>query len=247
MIKKLNSYIESYIIFQNLRKNLYLNTSELEVLQWEKFKSLLDHAYGNVPFYRDLFDSAGIRPKDIKSYDDIYKIPTITKSQIKNNKKDMIARNINLQSCVEYKTSGSTGNTLSGYLTKDEALYVRGSYERVRNENGFRMFQDSLLIMGGPHTIPSPNDKKWYQYFGIRRIEGLNVFEPLDIQIKILKKAKPDALWGFPSAIKLLAKAIEEEKISGISPRLIFTNAEVLDFETRNFINSVFNNKIFDV
>ena len=230
-----------------MRRNLLKKTSELEVLQWNKFKILLEHAYGKVSFYRDLLNSAGTRPEDIKSYDDIHKIPTITKLQLRNNRKDIIAKNINLESCVEYKTSGSTGNTLSGYLTKDDALYVRGSYERVRNENGFRMFQDSLLIMGGPHTIPSPNDKTWYQYFGIRRIEGLNIFEPLDIQIMILKKAKPDALWGFPSAIKLLAKAIEEEKISGISPRLIFTNAEVLDFETRNFINSVFNNQIVDV
>jgi len=96
---------------------------------------LLEYAYGKVSFYRDLLNSAVTRPEDIKSYDDIHKFPTITKSQLRNNRKDIIARNINLQSCVEYKTSGSTGNTLSGYLTKDDALYVRGSYEQIRNEN----------------------------------------------------------------------------------------------------------------
>ena len=239
--------MKPYKVFRELRKNLWLKTSELKEIQVEKLKTLLTHAYQNVPFYRRLFDSVGVRPENIKNSEDLYKIPTITKSQIKNNKKDMIARNINLQSCVEYKTSGSTGNTLSGYLTKDDALYIRGSYERVRNENGFRMFRDTLLIMGGPHTIPNPKNKKWYGYFGIRKIEGLNVLEPFNVQIQILKKVKPDALWGYPSAIKLLAKAIQEEKVSGISPRLIFTNAEVLDSETRDFINSVFNNKIVDI
>jgi len=245
MINKIKNYIEPYKIFRDLRKNLWFKTSDLEILQWEKFKTLLDHAHGNVPFYRNLFDSARIRPKDIKNYDDLYKIPTITKYQVKNNKKDMIARNINLSGCIEYRTSGSTGNTLTGFLTKDDALYIRGSYERVRNENGFRMLRDTLLIIGNPYA--PANRKEWYQYFGIRRSKRLNILEPLDAQIQALKKVKPDAVWAYPSAIRILAKIIQEKEIKGISPRLIFTNAEVLDSETRYFINSVFNNKIFDV
>src|SRR5512136_157110 len=114
LIREINDYARPYKVFRDMRKNLWLKTSELETLQWGKFNTLLEHAYRNVPFYRVLLDSVGIGPKDITNYDDLYKIPTITKSQIKNSKKDMIARNINLQSCVEYKTSGSTGNTLSG-------------------------------------------------------------------------------------------------------------------------------------
>ena len=202
----INKYIRPYKIFRELRKNLWLKTSELKEIQEEKLKTLLTHTYQNVPFYRRLFDSVGLKPEDIKDSEDLYKIPTITKSQIKNNKKDMIARNINLSSCVEYKTTGSTGNILTGFLTRDDALHNRGSYERVRNENGFRMLWDTLLIIGNPHTIP--NKKAWYQYLGIRRMEGLNIFEPLDLQMQVLKKVKPDALWGYPSTIKLLAKTI---------------------------------------
>jgi phenylacetate-CoA ligase len=245
MINKINNYIKAYKIFRDMRRNLWLKTSELEVLQWEKFKILLNHAYQNVPFYRRLFDSVGVKPEDIKGADDLYKIPTITKSQIKNNKKDVVARNTNLKGCVEYKTSGSTGNNLSGCLRKDDALYVRGSYERVRNDNGFRMLRDKIIILGSPFIIP--DKKEWYQYLGIRRIEGLNVFEPLEIQLEKLKNAKPDALWGYPSAIKLLAKVIQEKRIKGISPRLIFTFAEVLDSETRDFVNRIFNVELFDV
>ena len=245
MIYKIDNYVKPYKIFSDMRRNLWLKTSELETLQWEKFKTLLEHAYRNVPFYRVLLDSVGIGPKDIKNYDDLYKIPRITKYQVKNNKKDMIARNTNLKGCVEYKTSGSTGNTLSGYLIKDDALYVRGSYERVRNDNGLRMLLDKIIILGSPFIIP--DKKEWYQYLGIRRIEGLNVFEPLWIQLEKLKKAKPDALWGYPSAIKLLAKVIQEKRIKEISPRLIFTVAEVLDSETRDFVNRIFNVELFDV
>jgi phenylacetate-CoA ligase len=159
----------------------------------------------------------------------------------------MLARNIDLSSCVEFKTTGSTGNILTGFLSRNDVLHNRGSYERIRNENGFRMFRDTLLMIGIPYSIPNSNNKKFYEYFGIRRREGLNVFEPLDVQIQVLINAKPDALWGYPSTIKLLAEVIKEKEIKGISPRLIFTASEVLDSETRNFINSVFNVELFDI
>jgi len=48
------------------------------------------------------------------------------------------------------------------------------------------MFWETLLIIVNPHTIP--NKKAWYQYLGIRKMEGLNVFESVDLQIQVLKK-----------------------------------------------------------
>jgi phenylacetate-CoA ligase len=63
----------------------------------------------------------------------------------------------------------------------------------------------------------------------------------------VLQKVKADALWGFSSAIKLLAKRILRENIKGISPKLIFTASEVLDSETRHFINSIFHVELFDI
>jgi phenylacetate-coenzyme A ligase PaaK-like adenylate-forming protein len=96
----INKYIRPYKIFRELRKNLWLKTSELKEIQEEKLKTLLTHAYQNVPFYRRLFDSVGLKPEDIKDSEDLYKIPTITKSQIKNNKKDMI-------DCLDYQITHS--------------------------------------------------------------------------------------------------------------------------------------------
>jgi len=220
-----------------------LKTSELQKIQEKKFKKLLAHAYRNVPFYRRLFDSVGMSPGDIKDYEDISKIPITTKLQFQKAEGETIARNMDIW--VEHKTSGSTGIRLSLSFSMEDALYNRGTYERARIENGFRILRDVLLYIGNPSIIP--NKKKWYEHFEIRRKEGLSVFEPLEIQIKKLEKVKPDALWGYPSSIKLLAKVIQEKEIKGISPRLIFTASELLDPKTRNFINSAFNVNLIDV
>lgn len=239
----INEYIRPYRIFRELKENLSLKTSELKEIQEKKLKVLLKHAYQNVPFYRRLFACAGVRPEDIKDCKDISKIPITTKAQLKNAGKEAIAGNIDTY--VEHKTSGSAGIRISLYFSIIDFLYNRGTYERARSENGFRSLRDTLLIIGNPHRIPIK--RKVHEYFGIRRREALSIFEPLDGQIQVLIKAKPDALWGYPSAIKLLAKVIEEERINSISPRLIFTASELLDPGTRDLINSVFNINLIDV
>jgi phenylacetate-CoA ligase len=238
------NYLRYRRILHTLRNKVWLKTSELEAIQEKKLRAILNHAYRNVPFYHRLFDSVGVRPDDIKTVEDLSKIPITTKSQLKNAKKEIIARNIDLNNCVERATSGSTGDPLTLLFSKDDVLYVGASYDIVRIENGFKLFRDVLLSTTGESVT---SNKKWYKHLGILRKEGLNVFEPLDVQIQILKKVKPDAMWGYPSAIKLLAKEVQEKNIKEVSPRLIFTASEVFDPETRDFINSVFNVDLFDV
>ena len=243
----ITNYIRHLRILRTLRNNVWLKTSELEAIQDKKLKILLNHAYRNVPYYHQLFDSVGVKPEDVRNFNDLSKIPITTKSQLKAAKKETIARNIGLNNCVEHVTSGSTGMPLTLFFSEEDAQYAGASYDKVRMENGFRLFRDVLLCTGDFNHIPKSNSKKWYQHLGILRSEGLNVFEPLDAQIQVLKKVEPDVIWGYPSAIKLLAKEVQEKNIEKVCPRLIFTASEVLGPKTRDLINSVFNVDLFDV
>lgn len=48
---------------------------ELKKLQGEKLCNLVKYVYEHSPFYRKRFDDAGVRPEDIKSLDDVTKLP----------------------------------------------------------------------------------------------------------------------------------------------------------------------------
>ena len=47
-----------------------LNTPALRPLQWEKLQYTLRFAYDEVPFDRERMDAAGVRPEDVRSFDD---------------------------------------------------------------------------------------------------------------------------------------------------------------------------------
>ena len=76
-----------------LEKTQWLSKSEIEELQNKKLRALLRHAYDNVPYYRKVFNDHGIYPDDIKTRQDLPRIPILTKEIIRKNLPDLIAKN----------------------------------------------------------------------------------------------------------------------------------------------------------
>lgn len=62
-----------------------LSKSELEVLQLKRLKHIVKYAYEKVPFYKNKFDSIGLKPEHIQSLKDIRLIPFTTKNDLRDN------------------------------------------------------------------------------------------------------------------------------------------------------------------
>jgi len=60
-----------------------LAREKLEALQLKKFKRIVDWAYGNSPFYRRLYDGAGLEPGDIKTLEDVRNVPKTDKAMLR--------------------------------------------------------------------------------------------------------------------------------------------------------------------
>jgi len=59
--------------------------SDIEALQLKRLKNAVKNVYKHVPFYRQAFSSAGIKPDDIRSLGDISRLPTTSKAELLNN------------------------------------------------------------------------------------------------------------------------------------------------------------------
>lgn len=62
-----------------------LPRDEMARLQSERLKGIVRYAYERVPFYRRRFDEAGVHPDQIKSIEDIERLPFMTKSDLREN------------------------------------------------------------------------------------------------------------------------------------------------------------------
>ena len=101
-----------------LNKSQWWSKEQIEELQNKKLRALIHHAYNNVPYYHRIFSQLGIKPEDIKTKDDLKKIPVLTKEDIRKNLPDLIARNVPKSQMIESHSSGSTGEPLKYYIDK---------------------------------------------------------------------------------------------------------------------------------
>ncbi len=227
-----------------LLRTQWQSPSEIEQIQRRKLKALLEHAYENVDYYRQLFDSAGIKPDEIEGREDLPRIPITTKRGLQSLPLQKITvRRLNLDRCTMLKTSGSTGIPLTIALSKED-LRARGALlTRTFMAQGCRLRDRRTQITNNPPRLK----KNWYEYLGIRNRYGIYAFNAIDDQIDQLKKTSPDILLGNPSGLEAIAKRIKEKGVIGISPRIVLSGGEVLFPQTREFLDTIFKTTTYDL
>jgi phenylacetate-CoA ligase len=102
-----------------------LDAGALRAVQLERLRASLRHAYEHVPFYRESFDRAGVRPDDCRSLADLAGFPFTTKADLRENypygmfavPRDHVRR--------IHASSGTTGRpTVVGYTENDLSLWA---------------------------------------------------------------------------------------------------------------------------
>ncbi len=66
-------------------KNESMPREELKALQLKRLQDVCRRVYATVPFYRKRFDEAGIKPADVRSLDDLKRLPFTVKQDLRNN------------------------------------------------------------------------------------------------------------------------------------------------------------------
>jgi phenylacetate-CoA ligase len=142
-----------------------MNGEELRKLQGERLRQTAKQAYENVPLYKAKFDQAGITPDDIRSIDDIVKIPFTTKEDFRDNYPfGMFA--VPLDNVVRiHASSGTTGKqTVVGYTRNDietwsevmARMFAAGGTTKgdiVQNAYGYGLFTGGLGAHYGAEKV----------------------------------------------------------------------------------------------
>jgi phenylacetate-CoA ligase len=217
----------------------------LREYQFKQLKRLLYHAYENVPYYRKIFKERNMKPEDIKSIEDLSKLPVLDKDTFRKHFKDFIARNINVKNIFLTHTSGTTGKPLQFYQTYDENIiewaFICFQWSRV----GYRPGEKRVEIRG-----PIINKKKPAIYRPLDKVLRLSPVikdkETVEFYIKTIKSFGARYLHGYPSAIATFANMIKkyEFRIPFKLNAIFFSSEEVYDWE-REIVEEVFNCRVF--
>ena len=89
------------------------SSRELAELQARKLRSILTHAYQRVPLYHRWLHSRGLTPDDIRTVDDLRRLPTLSRGELRENSPSGIVDSTkDPRRAVVRRTSGTTGSPL---------------------------------------------------------------------------------------------------------------------------------------
>lgn len=230
--------------FYQLRRSLYLSPEQLRDLQRRRLSAIVRHAYEHVPYYRQLFDRAGVNPGDIRSVEDLQALPVTTKADLREYPRQaLVAPHTDGRNYQFVVTSGSTGMPLHVHISRQENWLRNLVFLRTFMETGYRLNERMAWV----ETLREKDlSRWWFQNWGLYRKYPVCIFDDLDVQIASLRQLQPQNIHGYPSALEILARALIERGITDIRPRVISTGAELLGEGAREIISQGFGAPVFD-
>ena len=134
-------------------------------IQNEKIVKQVKHVYENVEYYRKLMDENGVKPEDIKSIDDIKKLPFLSKADLREAYPYGLL-GTDLKNCVRiHSTSGTTGKRVVAFYTQADVdlwedccaraiVAAGGSKDDVcQVAYGYGLFTGGAGLHGGSHKV----------------------------------------------------------------------------------------------
>lgn len=188
--------------------------AEREELQLSLLQNTLDRLYNNNEYYKQLFDEMNLNIKDIKSLDDVEKLPFLTKETIREQYPYGLFATPQEDIIRLHASSGTSGKpTLTAYTRNDievwseiiaRSIVAAGGRQSgvLHNAYGYGLFTGGLGLHHGGEKL------------------GITVI-PVSTgntsrQILVINDMKPDVICATPSYALYLAEVMEKE---GIDPR----------------------------
>ena len=192
-----------------------LPQEKLRALQLNKFRRIFKWAYERSKFHRELYDSAGIAPQDIRSFEDIRHVPVVEKSMMRDiQRKDPFpygdALCVPLEDVAEFRqTSGTTGQPVYQADTWQDWEWWAECWSYILWAQGYRP-RDRVFIPFGYNVFVA----FWAGHYGAEKI-GCEVVPGgvLDTQARILKiqELKATAMMGTPTYILGMADVAKQK------------------------------------
>ncbi len=235
---------------REFERTQYLSADELAALQLYRLQVLLRHAYEQCPFYRERMDGAGLRPADVRSLDDLRRLPTLEKSDLQQQGERMIARDWPKDDLLPNQTGGSTGTPVKFYAGNDRRRSRAAALIRHNRWAGWDVGDRVAVLWGASRDRPRQDWRARLRRALLRQPLWLDTASVTEQRLaefhRELLAYRPRVIQAYARSAVLFAQYLDAHGLKPWRPHSIVTSAEVLEPEERALIERVFGCPVFN-
>lgn len=256
----MNPFLNPYFLSQVLKSYLNdidrlrkINAKSLKKIQDHNFRKIVRNAY-TIPLYHEKYKKAGILPEDIKGIDDAYKLPFVTKEDLRKNFPDRtIPISYNKRKAVKTSTSGTAGRPVSIYVDMHTIIKGLLGYVRVLREHNINWRKTKITIIAD--LTENSAERRYLTdgmiprlklFFSLKNMQIFHTYDDAKKLIKEINSFQPDFIGGYPGMIRQLALLKKKGFGKNIWPRCIISSGAVLSNYLKKDFEETFNSQVFD-
>lgn len=237
-----------------LNNSQWYSAEELRNLQEARLRSLIEHVYQQVPYYRRVFDERGLQVKDIQTTEDLKKLPILTKDVLRSDPSAFIAKNFRRTLLPSGWTTGSTGTPINVLRTFDAIAFESAMIWRQRGWANVHPTSRKVAIWGtiwSNQIVPvAQMSAPFWRYNMTDRQLLFSYYHLSDTTLPLfvdrLERFNPELIEGFPTTLLVLATWLETHGRT-LPVKAVFTSSEPLYDTHREIIERAFHTKVFDL
>ncbi len=229
-------------------KNKHRNLEKEQKIQNKRFLKLLHYAARKSPFYREFYKD--IRLEEIRSVEDIHKLPVLRKEILKENISGFYT--ISKGRSLHFSTGGTGGIPLIVRKRPKDVQQRMAYLDAYKLTFGFQNNKMRSARFFGKKIVED-NPRKpifWRTNYPLRqRLYSTYHLTQKNLPyfVRDLNRYQPQAIDGFVSAIYTVAKYMEENSITpAFTPKAVFTTSETVLPYHRETIERVFGCPLSD-
>jgi len=238
-----------YKYYEELSANLNLSRIEIVKIQNKNIKKLINHAYYNTQYYKEVMGLLNIHPDDINNREDLNKLPILTKQIIKDNIDKIISNDKFSKNLKKVTSGGSSGEQAVFYISNFYNQMSKASWLRNNSMIGWMPIDKTVWIWGSPIEHAQIKDSLLARlgiYINRRIIFNAYKYSKDDFPKwydKILNY-KPKILFGYSSIIVEFSEFLIDNNLKLPSVKMVVSTTEKLT--KRKVIERAFNCDVHD-
>lgn len=225
------------------------SAEKVKSMQIKKFRMIFEYARDNSKFYRDLYAKHDVLDLEIKTIDDIQKVPIINKDVLRKHKIEDIMTCESNDNLDYHYTSGSSGEPFQLVSTKFENFTAHVRFVNILMMHGYSPFK-KMAVISRYNKNHKFKIEKTSRFNIIKHLKffpkiTISIFEPIEDIINTLQVYTPFVVWSTPSILLLVANELKKRN-DRLNIPLIVLMAESVSDNDLNLLKSYIGSDVVD-
>jgi phenylacetate-CoA ligase len=253
VLRRLTYYLGAYHKARLFRRGLAESRAtdrwtEVEIRAYHdrRLVALVRDAATNIPFYRELYERAGVAVARFSGVADLPRLPTITKADLLRHGPQMIRPGVSELRIVRHTTGGSTGTIATLASQRGIASYENGCIYALWSRIGVRR-GDRIVTLRGALL---DGGRRLYQRDLLENRLTISTYhlkdETVDEIVQLIDEFGPRWLHVYPSALTLLANILQRTgRRLTVTPQGILCGSEAVYPWQLDMFRGVFGCRVY--